>query len=231
MDQTGTRSENESGDGDTSRAHVSLVPGTVLPDFESGLTWEEAKLPREREEAQRERDERRDHRLRVPAARRDPVPPRAVINGARCGTVPVGADGKPEVDFFDGDPRERDKAKLFCMGCPVRRECMEFALYTMQLWGVWGGIDEHEIRRTLSVDAYGSWKQRSRAPRCPMCHERDIVKDGFIYRCGDDECGMSWPRVPRPRRRRQVTFMGGQMDNAAGQGPDDDVVYTSEEVV
>lgn len=228
MDQTGTPSGSGYGDEPSSPARMSLVQGAILPEFDSGLSWEETKLPREREEAQREREERKDHRLRVPAARRDPVPPRAVIEQARCGAVPCDEDGKPEVDFFDPDPRERDKAKLFCLECPVRQECMEFALYTMQLWGVWGGIDEHEIRRTLSVDAYGSWKQRSRAPRCPMCHERDIIKDGFIYRCADEGCGMSWPRVPRPRRRRQVTFIGGQAE-AVECG--DEEVYTSEDVV
>jgi hypothetical protein len=188
---------------------MSLELVAATDDFTSGLTWEQSKIPRSSEEASRDREEKRDFRLRVPAAKREPVMPGRVLDQARCGTAEIlGPDGKPEYDFFSDKPRDRDKAKLFCLGCSVQRECLEWALYTMQLWGVWGGIDENEIRRTLSVNAHGSWTRRSRPPRCPECHSLDIVKDGFVMRCNGDGCGLSWPRVPKPRQRRQITFVG-----------------------
>ena len=31
------------------------------------------------------------------------------------------------------------EAKAICAGCPVRRECLAFALRTHQAYGVWGG--------------------------------------------------------------------------------------------
>lgn len=36
------------------------------------------------------------------------------------------------------------KAKAVCAGCGVRRECLQYALATRQLHGVWGGTTEDE---------------------------------------------------------------------------------------
>ncbi|MCF3119002.1 WhiB family transcriptional regulator [Streptomyces arenae] len=49
---------------------------------------------------------------------------------------PVGAQG----------PALRDvrAAKRICASCPVRRECLDWALTTGQTSGVWGGTSEEE---------------------------------------------------------------------------------------
>jgi WhiB family redox-sensing transcriptional regulator len=36
------------------------------------------------------------------------------------------------------------EAKVICAGCPVRRQCLEFALRTRQTHGIWGGLTELE---------------------------------------------------------------------------------------
>jgi WhiB family transcriptional regulator, redox-sensing transcriptional regulator len=36
------------------------------------------------------------------------------------------------------------KAKAICATCPVRRECLAFALRTGQVHGIWGGTTEDE---------------------------------------------------------------------------------------
>jgi WhiB family transcriptional regulator, redox-sensing transcriptional regulator len=36
------------------------------------------------------------------------------------------------------------QAKAICAGCPVRRQCLAFALRTRQDHGVWGGLTEQE---------------------------------------------------------------------------------------
>jgi WhiB family redox-sensing transcriptional regulator len=41
-----------------------------------------------------------------------------------------------------------DRAKSVCARCPVRPECLEWALVTCQDAGVWGGLDAEE-RRTI----------------------------------------------------------------------------------
>jgi WhiB family redox-sensing transcriptional regulator len=38
------------------------------------------------------------------------------------------------------------RAKDICAGCPVRTQCLEFALETGQDFGVWGGASEEERR-------------------------------------------------------------------------------------
>lgn len=39
-----------------------------------------------------------------------------------------------------------ERAKAVCVGCPVRAECLGWALDTNQANGVWGGTDEDERR-------------------------------------------------------------------------------------
>jgi WhiB family redox-sensing transcriptional regulator len=41
------------------------------------------------------------------------------------------------------------RAKAVCAGCPVRRQCLSFALLTQQRDGIWGGTTEQERRITL----------------------------------------------------------------------------------
>jgi len=36
------------------------------------------------------------------------------------------------------------EAKAVCAGCPVRRECLAFAVGTQQLYGIWGGTTADE---------------------------------------------------------------------------------------
>ncbi len=39
------------------------------------------------------------------------------------------------------------RAKDLCARCPVRPQCLTYALDTGQAFGVWGGLDEEERRR------------------------------------------------------------------------------------
>jgi WhiB family redox-sensing transcriptional regulator len=38
------------------------------------------------------------------------------------------------------------RAKAVCGSCEVRRQCLQFALATHQIYGVWGGTTEEERR-------------------------------------------------------------------------------------
>jgi WhiB family redox-sensing transcriptional regulator len=59
--------------------------------------------------------------------------------------------------FFPDNPLEdrtarrarEAKAKAICAGCPVRDECLEYALRTREAHGVWGGMNEYERRALL----------------------------------------------------------------------------------
>lgn len=74
--------------------------------------------------------------------------------------------------FFSEELEDKHKVKNLCFSCPVRKDCIKYALESKEIWGVWGGRDENEIRRTLSVDADGNEYRRDRFPQCPYCSAR-----------------------------------------------------------
>jgi WhiB family transcriptional regulator, redox-sensing transcriptional regulator len=56
----------------------------------------------------------------------------------------IGCD--PDL-FFPERGEHTRPAKEVCRGCPVREECLEFALATVEKFGIWGGTSERERRR------------------------------------------------------------------------------------
>ncbi|WP_456912555.1 WhiB family transcriptional regulator [Geodermatophilus sp. SYSU D00703] len=72
------------------------------------------------------------------------------------GAVPAGdeswrldalcAETDPEA-FFPEKGGSTREAKRVCASCPVRMECLEFALGNDERFGIWGGLSERERRR------------------------------------------------------------------------------------
>lgn len=108
-----------------------------------------------------------------------------------------------EINFFSIDQQEKYKARALCASaCPVRLQCLSFALNEKLIWGVWGGVDEYELRRALSVDRYGDAIHRARKPRCPHCSRPTLVVDikkRARYHVTCSVCGLDWwiRRAPR----------------------------------
>ena len=81
-----------------------------------------------------------------------PDVPRAPL----AGLLPTGdeswrleglcAETDPEAFFPEKGGSTRD-AKRVCAGCPVRMECLEYALGNDERFGIWGGLSERERRR------------------------------------------------------------------------------------
>ncbi|MEU1433986.1 WhiB family transcriptional regulator [Streptomyces sp. NPDC005786] len=42
-------------------------------------------------------------------------------------------------------------AKRTCMECPVRPQCLDYAVEAGEQWGVWGGVGQRELRRLIRV--------------------------------------------------------------------------------
>ena len=74
--------------------------------------------------------------------------------------------------FFSSIPNEKYTARNLCFTCDVRLDCLKYALENKQIHGVWGGKDEGEIRRALSVSHTGQGIRRQRFPNCPACGGR-----------------------------------------------------------
>jgi hypothetical protein len=45
-------------------------------------------------------------------------------------------------------------AKVMCLGCPVREQCLEEALLNGEDWGIWGGYTKPERARAVEVLGY-----------------------------------------------------------------------------
>ena len=56
------------------------------------------------------------------------------------------AQTDPEAFFPEKGGSTRD-AKRVCGSCPVRQECLEYALSNDERFGIWGGLSERERRR------------------------------------------------------------------------------------
>lgn len=46
--------------------------------------------------------------------------------------------------------RREHKAKAICSVCPVKAECLEFALEIREPYGIWGALTETERRQVLA---------------------------------------------------------------------------------
>lgn len=68
---------------------------------------------------------------------------------------PVGTTGQALLQIA--------KAKSVCCECPVKVECLEFALETNQDTGIWGGTSEEERRQIRREAAARARSQRSSA--------------------------------------------------------------------
>jgi WhiB family redox-sensing transcriptional regulator len=69
---------------------------------------------------------------------------------ALCRTVDA------EIFFATGATQEY-RAKVVCKTCPVRAECLAYALRYRVEHGVWGGLTDRERRRVLNRTRATAW--------------------------------------------------------------------------
>ncbi len=54
---------------------------------------------------------------------------------------------------FERKDEKRDRearAKAICAGCPVRQDCLDYALRIREPHGIWGGLNELERKAVLA---------------------------------------------------------------------------------
>lgn len=61
-------------------------------------------------------------------------------------------DADPDA-FFPVSEEEAGPAIRVCNGCPVKDECLDWALDTRVRYGIWGGTTERDRRRLLRRSA------------------------------------------------------------------------------
>lgn len=128
----------------------------------------------------------------------DPLSESAWKSDGKCYDLGLtDADSDIHNSFFGETVDERKQALKFCDDCPVRKRCLRFALESQQLWGVWGGRDESELRRDLWMNSNGTIGARARWPRCPECKTKEhplVVTDHrkSEVTCTAPDCGFTW---------------------------------------
>jgi WhiB family transcriptional regulator, redox-sensing transcriptional regulator len=96
------------------------------------------------------------------------------------------ADWRVNASCRDEDPdglfvrgKEQRKAKLVCIACPVRTECLAEALDGRIEFGVWGGMTERERRALLRRRPdVSSWHELLTAAKRQHSDEDEDVRVG-----------------------------------------------------
>jgi WhiB family transcriptional regulator, redox-sensing transcriptional regulator len=105
---------------------------------------------------------------------------------------PLLADGAPDLSWqgaalcAQADPEawypEKGgsvrEAKRICGACPVRAACLEFALDSGEIWGIWGGLSERQRRPLLAAREHGPGAVREREPAAALCRSGRHLKNG-----------------------------------------------------
>lgn len=68
------------------------------------------------------------------------IPYEPWMASARC------LDAEPDT-FFPEKGGSTREAKAICADCPVRDDCLEYAMANDERFGIWGGMAERERRR------------------------------------------------------------------------------------
>jgi WhiB family redox-sensing transcriptional regulator len=119
-------------------------PGTVPPPQPAPDPMTVSRRRKRDTAAQRARRARRNPPRR-PAL---PSPPLSLADAA-CKGEDLGLFFGPDSEFVAARRDREAKAKAICARCPVRPDCLAYALDTGEAYGVWGGANEDERRAML----------------------------------------------------------------------------------
>jgi len=61
--------------------------------------------------------------------------------------------GEDPTKFFPGTDDDPSVALAICARCPVRQECLDYAMEARERYGIWGGTTERQRRRIVRRSA------------------------------------------------------------------------------
>jgi len=136
-------------------------------------------------------------------------------NEAACRDV-VTADYDP---FFADTTDGQLEAIAICATCPVRDDCLTFAVRTGQQYGIWGGQPQQMVRRLIALERAGrphrrlapaSHPQASKT-HCKRSHRFDLANT-YYAPDGQRRCRTCLREAQPTRARRRQP--GGDADVA-----------------
>jgi WhiB family redox-sensing transcriptional regulator len=99
---------------------------------------------------------------------------------AACSNLPTELFIEEWSDEPNYPPSE---VKKICDACPVKPECLAYALKNDEV-GTWGGTSSYQRRQLKTV--------HGRA-KCPGCASTDMIMEHNVQVCL--ACGVSWPII------------------------------------
>lgn len=126
------------------------------------------------------------------------------IEEAPCAR-PVETDESAEprlLDFHSNNQAEQARAKALCAECPFRKKCLQYAYDGKERFGIWGGVDEEELRRNQAINAKGEpHVSKLGKIRCAFCGPYSGTENLEVLeskrtrshiRCNAPDCGIDW---------------------------------------
>jgi WhiB family redox-sensing transcriptional regulator len=133
------------------------------------------------------------------------------LDGAVCDGVAT-ADYDP---FFPDAPEAEADALAMCSICPAQEACLAYAVETRQMFGIWGGKTQRELRYLVAhagrVPA-GACRvppghRNADKTHCAYGHPYDAVNTYYTAN-GERRCRACRARIARARRRARSTSGG-----------------------
>src|SRR5829696_9811569 len=137
--------------------------------------------------------------------------PRSWRDLAACLDV-VSADYDP---FFTDNAELQAEAIAICATCPVRDDCLTFAVRTSQQYGIWGGQPERIVRQLIAADRAGRPQARRVSASHPQA-SKTHCKHGHPFNAANTY-------YTRDDRRRCRTYLREAQPVRASEGGGSDV--------
>lgn len=99
----------------------------------------------------------------------------------------VCAQTDPEA-FFPEKGGSTRQAKRICLGCEVRKECLQYALDHEERFGIWGGLSERERRRLERGDTTVVDPTHNATGKCIECGTTLYSSRGGVAKFCSDYC-------------------------------------------
>jgi WhiB family transcriptional regulator, redox-sensing transcriptional regulator len=93
-----------------------------------------------------------------------PPRPRSLATSAPAGWRDRAACRGTDLDlFFPGRGESAEPARRVCAACPVRQQCLDYAISHGIVYGIWGGLVERDRRALRSRHADAARTERDEA--------------------------------------------------------------------
>lgn len=107
--------------------------------------------------------------------------------------MPSAACRGQDPGVYDTDDEEKPSSQIRCFLCPVRAQCLTYALASRES-GTWGGMSRKQRDRVVAR------QRKLRTCPNPECGSQDIYNNFGVGSCVS--CGVSW--YIKSRRQREL---------------------------